>query len=227
MEHISQPARATNFTSLAKKVLLNRKLNAITDCKNQLSLKISHELNTPLNEIFCIVNKLRSELLTENQQNCLNNIHEATIDLLTLLNHFLSSYQQSAPETQPIDNDKNKLTVLLVEDDPIVQRVHSMMLKKMGFNVEIAANGYQAIDLSNKHYDAILMDIGLPDMDGITTSLTIRQQKEKNSSTPIIALTAYGDDVKQECLSVGINEVATKPIKQEELNEILLKWINI
>lgn len=118
-----------------------------------------------------------------------------------------------------------KANVLLVEDDPIIQKVHRMMLEKIGCLVDVAANGHQAIALAEKQYDLILMDIGLPDMDGFTITSNIRLGSAKHTFTPIVAITAYGEAVTEECLSAGIDEVATKPVRFEELCTLVKKWL--
>lgn len=116
--------------------------------------------------------------------------------------------------------------ILLVEDDPIIQKVHRVMLERMGYRVDIAANGSQALALAKTQYDLILMDIGLPDIDGLTVTAAIRQQFAAHKITPIIALTAYGHAVTEESLAAGIDEVAVKPIKLEELASLIKKWLS-
>lgn len=77
-----------------------------------------------------------------------------------------------------------------------------------------------------KQYDLILIDIALPDSDGMAITQIIRQQEAGNEHIPIIALTGYGQptDLKQ-FLQAGIDEVLIKPIKIEEINYLLEKWI--
>lgn len=174
-----------------------------------------------------MANKICSESLTQNQINCIKNIEYYTGELLMMLNHLVGCYQQNiAPSSSMFSILPMQPSVLLVEDDPLIQKVHRMMLEKMGCIVDVAADGYQAIALANNNYDAILMDIGLPGIDGIEAAVTIRQIQETAKSIPIIALTAYGADITSECLAAGINEVTTKPIKPQELREILEKWLN-
>lgn len=138
-------------------------------------------------------------------------------------NTTLKSHITSSPHFNK--NTIKQPIILLVEDDPLIQKVHSMMLAKLGYAVELAANGKQAVAMSDKKYDLILMDIGLPGMDGLQTSIAIREKHYLHFSTPIIALTAYGQSITEECLSVGINEVTTKPIKLDALGKIIKKWL--
>jgi CheY-like chemotaxis protein len=113
-----------------------------------------------------------------------------------------------------------------VEDDPLIQKVHRLMLERMGCLVDIATNGYQALAMLDKRYNAILMDVGLPDMSGIEITAEIRRHEDTKTRIPIITLTAYvHEETKWECLAAGADEVATKPIKMEALRELLQRWI--
>jgi two-component system, sensor histidine kinase and response regulator len=76
------------------------------------------------------------------------------------------------------------------------------------------------------HYDLILFDIALPDSDGIAVTQIIRQQETDKEHIPIIALTAYGQPAdQQQFLQAGIDEVLVKPIKVEQMDYLLEKWI--
>jgi len=76
------------------------------------------------------------------------------------------------------------------------------------------------------HYDLILIDIALPDSDGIAITQIIRQQETDEEHIPIIALTAYGQSTdRQQFLQAGIDEVLVKPIKLEQMDYLLEKWI--
>lgn len=118
------------------------------------------------------------------------------------------------------------LLVLLVEDDPTVQRVHSMMLAKLGHRVDIAKSGLEALMLfSQNSYDIILMDVGLPDINGIQIITEIRCREKNKKSVPIIALTGYiQEEIQNECLAAGANAVATKPITIEALQTLLQRF---
>ena len=112
--------------------------------------------------------------------------------------------------------------ILLVEDDALNQIVVSKMLFKMGYEVELASNGLEAVELSEENkYDCILMDIQMPELDGIEAMHKIREREAARSTqkTPIIALTAHalkGD--REKFLSYGMNEYISKPVGMEELD---------
>ncbi|HKK61729.1 MAG TPA: response regulator, partial [Bacteroidales bacterium] len=113
-----------------------------------------------------------------------------------------------------------RANVLLVEDNPINQKIVLLSLKKMVKNVDVANNGKEALDkFGSTKYDVILMDIQMPVMNGIVTTQKIRSiEKSTNSHTPIIAITAnalLGD--KEECLAAGMDDYISKPFQIETL----------
>jgi CheY-like chemotaxis protein len=127
---------------------------------------------------------------------------------------------------QPTVNQSGSLYLLLVEDELIVQKVHRRLLEMSGHRVDLAINAEDAITMSETStYDAILMDIGLPKMNGIDATREIRRREiTTNKHTPIIGLSCFAvDDVQAECLTAGMDEFATKPISQDNLNMLLKK----
>ncbi len=116
--------------------------------------------------------------------------------------------------------DLKEANILLVEDNPINQKIAILSLNKYVKTIEVANNGKEALDkFGNSKYDLILMDIQMPIMDGITTTKKIREI-ESNISThiPIIAITANalsGD--KEMCLAAGMNDYISKPYQIEDL----------
>lgn len=120
---------------------------------------------------------------------------------------------------------KEKLSILLVEDNVLNQRIVTFSLKKYQHQVTIANNGKEALDIFKKFkFDVILMDIMMPVMDGLDTTLNIREYENSNhieKQTPIIALTANTmDNDREKCLSYGMNEFMSKPFDMERLNQI-------
>jgi len=109
-----------------------------------------------------------------------------------------------------------------VEDDPIIQKVHSIMLKKIGCTVDIAENGEKALALCSNGYDMIFMDIGLGEISGTEIAAEIRKRENGKKRTPIIAMTGYGDeDSKQACVNAGIDDIIIKPTTPEKLQELV------
>lgn len=122
--------------------------------------------------------------------------------------------------------------ILLVEDNYINQQVAVEMLKGMGYLVQVAENGQQAIDAlesSEDEFQLILMDCQMPVMDGYEASRRIRSSASGkiNSDIPIIALTANAMKGDQEkCLEAGMNDYLSKPIVNSDLKEGLERWLN-
>lgn len=126
-------------------------------------------------------------------------------------------------------NKMNKVKVLVVEDDPISQKVVRLLLEKQGYQADIAKNGNTAITLfQQNNYQLIFMDMGLPDIKGTEVTQQIRciEQKLDKKPVPIIALTAHGHFVKAECMAAGMNDFISKPLSIDELNKLIEKWIN-
>lgn len=121
------------------------------------------------------------------------------------------------------ETDKIYLKILLAEDNKVNQKVALMTLKKLGYTADIANNGLEVLAMiENQLYDVILMDMQMPEMDGITATKMIR---EANISQPwIIALTANAlVQDRQICLDAGMNDFLAKPLVITELTEALKK----
>lgn len=114
--------------------------------------------------------------------------------------------------------------ILLVEDTLIIQRAQKSNLESLGYRVDIAENGRSALEKFNDQYQLVLLDLGLPDIFGIDVCKTIRAEYP-NLKTPIIALTAFGEEIKQRCLLAGMQDFLMKPVSQEKLGFLLAKWI--
>jgi two-component system sensor histidine kinase/response regulator len=125
-------------------------------------------------------------------------------------------------------SNEHPLKIMVAEDNVVNQKLALKILSKLGFeNAVIAANGKEAVEKAGEQqYDIILMDMQMPEMDGLEATRTIR---EKLSIQPIIvAMTANAmKEDKDECLSAGMNDFLSKPVKLEELVDMLAKWSNI
>jgi CheY-like chemotaxis protein len=113
------------------------------------------------------------------------------------------------------------LRVLLVEDNPINQKVAARLLEKHGHTVVIAGNGKEALALlaGGLGLDLVLMDVQMPEMDGLETTAAIREQEQgTDRHLPIVALTAHamkGD--RERCLAAGMDGYVTKPVQGQVL----------
>ncbi len=115
-----------------------------------------------------------------------------------------------------------RLRVLVVEDHPIGQEFAVEALRRMGHSAVIAANGSEAVSLADReHFDAILMDVQMPGMDGLEATRHIRA-REGGARIPIIAMTAHTrPEERTRCLEAGMDAVLTKPIDRRELADML------
>lgn len=129
------------------------------------------------------------------------------------------------------ENQKHDVSILLVEDNPVNQKMTQLMLSKAGYTVIIAGNGKEAVEVfknTREGIDLILMDINMPVMDGIEATRQIRShemQSAHGTRVPILALTAnVFADFKQKCLGAGMDDFLTKPIKRDLVFEALQTW---
>jgi PAS domain S-box-containing protein len=117
--------------------------------------------------------------------------------------------------------------VLLAEDNATNQIIAEMMLRSLGCDVDIAADGRQAIQrIDEFSYDIVFMDCEMPEMDGFEATAAIRRRSDSKSQLPIIAVTAQamqGD--KERCLLAGMNDYISKPVKQEDFVAALKEWL--
>ncbi len=118
--------------------------------------------------------------------------------------------------------------VLLAEDNPVNQQVAAAFLQAGGLVVTLAENGIEAVDWVKKApFDVVLMDMQMPDMDGMQATRLIRKLPQ-GEALPIIAMTAAAmESDKQECLAAGMNAHVAKPIDAVQLVRTLLQWVSL
>ena len=158
--------------------------------------------------------------------------------LFQLIERVLQKDPESkTPVSQPSDRiltqhtirEESKLAVriLLAEDNPDNQTLARLLLTKAGYQVAVADNGREAVEIffaSPEDFDLILMDIQMPEKDGFEATRMIREHGYKD--LPIVALTAHAmKEDKEKCLDAGMDDYVTKPIKRERVYNIIDKWI--
>ena len=114
------------------------------------------------------------------------------------------------------------INILVVEDNELNQRITNFILQKQGAAIKNATNGKQAIELLREgHFDIVLMDLQMPEMDGIATARYVRQ--ELKNYVPIIGITAdmFTNDTSQ-CLEAGMNMCITKPFDAKIITSLIL-----
>ncbi|MBM3723836.1 MAG: response regulator [Acidobacteria bacterium] len=117
--------------------------------------------------------------------------------------------------------------VLLVEDNPVNRRVGIGLLRKLGCRVDIAVNGYEALDaIRQQRFDLVFMDCQMPEMDGFTATRELRRTETGKNRTIIVAMTANalsGD--RERCLSAGMDDYLAKPVRPDDVRDMINKWI--
>jgi two-component system, sensor histidine kinase and response regulator len=123
---------------------------------------------------------------------------------------------------------KQSVRILLAEDNPVNQKLAVLILTKAGYKVEVVDNGRKAVETfseRSKDFDLILMDIQMPEMDGLAATKELRAKGF--NAVPIIAMTANAMKGDREiCLEAGMNDYITKPVKREIIFEIIERWLH-
>lgn len=150
-----------------------------------------------------------------------------------LCSHIVSSLKDQQPvkvrgrDTSAIMRNLAQhyaLDILIVEDNPVNQMLTARIFTKLGYETDMASNGFEAIEaLQRKPYSLVIMDVQMPEMDGLEATRVIRRDMEVQPV--IIAMTANAmESDRQECLDAGMNDYISKPIKLEEMVEMIEKW---
>lgn len=127
----------------------------------------------------------------------------------------------------PFPPDLTGYHVLLAEDEPINQEVSRCLLEDIGLSVDVAKDGEEAIAFARwREYALILMDMQMPNINGIEATQAIRQDS-RNRNTPILAMTANAfEEDRAACIAAGMNEHICKPVDPEQLHTLIATWIN-
>jgi CheY-like chemotaxis protein len=141
--------------------------------------------------------------------------------------HAIATLFSAIPEEEVavISSDAHVLAqeipirVLLAEDNPVNQKVALGYLERMGYRADLVSNGLQAVaTLESRPYDLVLMDLQMPDMDGLEASRQIRRRLPAERQPKIIALTANAMEGDRElCIAAGMDDYISKPVKLNEM----------
>ncbi|MDD2754857.1 MAG: response regulator [Methanothrix sp.] len=149
-------------------------------------------------------------------------LHNLLVELISPKSDFNPSITFS--KSTPSEIRVRSLRILVAEDNPVNQKVALSMLKRIGYQADVAANGLEVLQaLKRQPYDVVLMDVQMPVMDGFEATRRIRSS---GSKVCIIAITAHalnGD--REACLYAGMDEYISKPIRMEELQKALERCI--
>ncbi len=139
--------------------------------------------------------------------------------------HTDHSDNEGATTNSATEDGGQSLRILVAEDAPANQRLIKALLKKRGHRVDVVANGIEAVNSLRKvPYDVVLMDVHMPEMDGIAATKAIRNMDGEKANIPIIAVTAdamSGD--REKCLAADMNDYVAKPIEPQNLFETLAR----
>jgi len=130
------------------------------------------------------------------------------------------------PLPQP-EKIPQSVRILIAEDHPVNQKLIKAMLTHAGYQVELVDNGKTAVETfcaSSENFDMIIMDVQMPEMDGLAATKRIRA--EGFDQIPIIALTAHAmEGDRENCLAAGMNDYITKPIRKQNVIELIDHWV--
>jgi PAS domain S-box-containing protein len=144
------------------------------------------------------------------------------IELLYPQNGEKADLTSHPPAAIPLVRGQN-LRILLAEDNQVNQKVALSMLKRLGYKADVASNGFEVLQaLERRQYDVILMDIQMPEMDGLDATRRIRERWKPAKQPCIIAITAHAlEGDREEFLGAGMNDYISKPIQMKELQMAL------
>jgi PAS domain S-box-containing protein len=115
------------------------------------------------------------------------------------------------------------LSILLAEDNPVNQRVATLILQRMGYRADVAANGREAVEaVARRRYDLVLMDVQMPEMDGLQATREIGARCKPGARPRIVAMTANASTAdRDQCLAAGMDDFLPKPVRQADLRQVL------
>lgn len=203
-------------------------------------VRLGHEIRTPLNAIVGLCHLCMQTRLDEQQRQYIGKILTSAHDLLRVCQHMPGSPSiedmpntpgtpgtpvapSPAPDTLP-DTAPESSRVLLVEDNEINQEIASELLTVAGVDVDVAANGQEALEaVARTPYALIFMDVQMPVMDGLEAT---RRLREQGCTIPIIAMTAHaGASDMEASRTAGMNAHLTKPLEPEALFATIHRWM--
>lgn len=218
-------------------------LEALLFHSKELMTRLNHEIRNPLNGVVGLSSLLQDTPLTEEQRNYVLSIRTCGLDVIKALDTTFRSAGVSVntEERKGIDPEATRtlkqskklsvefassfpLNILVAEDDLMNQQLATMILKRLGYSPDIAPNGKEVLEMvSESKYDIILMDVQMPEMNGLEATRMIRLCL-KNQPI-IIAMTANAmDGDKEVCLAAGMDDYISKPVNIDELVTKLEEW---
>lgn len=195
----------------------------------ETALALGHELREPMNGVIGATELLMQEGLTSGQRTHVETIRDASDNILTVIDRLgetgtpptakeevKQKTSTPAPARQQTEETPARpLSVLLAEDQPVNQKLMAAVMERLGHRLVIANNGVEALRLlETDRFDLILMDIQMPELDGINATKVIRSSDAPWRDIPIVAVTAHASAGQREVyLSAGMDGFVAKPFK--------------
>ncbi len=144
-------------------------------------------------------------------------------DLLLEMLHGKRSARPAAPVTAALLATNHPLAILLAEDNSVNQRVATLMLQRLGYRADVASNGFEALQaVERQNYDLILMDVQMPEMDGVQATREICARWPAGTRPRIVAMTANASMADRDmCLAAGMEDFLTKPVRAADLRKAI------
>jgi signal transduction histidine kinase/CheY-like chemotaxis protein len=147
--------------------------------------------------------------------------------LFDVLQTLLAGKAPADLASTPHPAGSKRARILVVDDNAANQKVALRMVERLGYRADVAATGAEAVAMTGRgHYDAVLMDCQMPEMDGYEASRQIRHDERGGRHVPIIAMTAdAGSGEREHCLAAGMDDYVSKPVKLHVVAAVLERWL--
>jgi signal transduction histidine kinase/DNA-binding response OmpR family regulator/HPt (histidine-containing phosphotransfer) domain-containing protein len=205
-------------------------MDGLTLAKQIRTFETCREL--PLVMLTSLDQKLNKEQLAQINFSAILRKPIKILQLNQVLLNSLGSSRVIETKTPPVainpqkPNHTHCLHILVAEDNPVNQKVALLMLEKIGYRADVAANGLEVLDaLQRQKYDIVFLDVQMPEMDGLEAARRIGQQWAGSNRPRLIAMTAnalQGD--REKCLAAGMDDYISKPVQLTDLTAMLNKW---
>jgi signal transduction histidine kinase/CheY-like chemotaxis protein len=190
----------------------------------QMAIKLYEAKLTDLYLFFMISSNHKSENFIQSKRYGIDYYHVEPFEKSQLFDNIYEAFPNVEKSTGEILHViKSDLAVLVAEDNEINIKVAQTIFSNLGFRIDIAKDGKEAIEkVKNKVYDIVFMDLVMPETDGLQATVEIRA---RGYTMPIVAMTATANSkTKSKAISTGMNDYIIKPVKLDSIRNILLKW---
>jgi CheY-like chemotaxis protein len=197
--------------------------------KSAFLARMSHEIRTPMNTIIGLNHIMLRDMADPQLRRQIAKVLGAAEQLRGLIDgmgRLVASQLVAKGLALEVEAAADLPRLLLVDDNELNLEVAAALLKILGYEVDLARDGIEAIERAQQcSYAAILLDVQMPRMDGLEATRHLRQTA-RHASTPIIAMTAsVFEEDRQSCLAAGMNDLVAKPVDPRLLASVLRRWV--